>query len=65
MELRDIIKKASEKAGSLSELARMLNLQQQTVSAAKAHKRPLPADACVKLADFLKIDLKLIIAAND
>lgn len=65
MLMKEYIENAATKAGSLSELARMLDLQQQTVSAAKAHKRQLPTKAVVQLSEYIGADLKSVIAANE
>lgn len=65
MQLKDYIEEGAKKAGSLSELGRMLCLQQQTISAAKGHKRPLPVKAVVQLADYIGADLRSVIAANE
>lgn len=65
MKLHDYIEKAATKAGGLSALGRMLELQQQTISAAKSHKRPLPLDAAIKLADYIEADRIAVISANE
>lgn len=65
MELREYIEKAANTAGSVAELARMLDLSREATSLAKGHKRPLPIDACVKLADYIKVDRMNVIAANE
>lgn len=65
MQLRDYIEQGAKKAGSLTELGKMLDMSQPTISGAKAHKRPLTAMAIVKLAKFLDTDLESLIAANE
>jgi hypothetical protein len=65
MELRNYIELGAEKAGSLTALGKMLDMSQPTISSAKAHKRPMPIDAVVKLADYIDADLKALIAANE
>ena len=51
MELREFIEIGAKKAGSLTELGKMLGQDQRHMSNAKAHTRPLPLDAAVRLAD--------------
>lgn len=65
MELRDYIELGAKKAGSLTELGKMLDMSQPTISGAKAQKRPLTAKAVVQLAEFIDADLKAVIAANE
>lgn len=65
MELRDYLEIGARKAGSLTALGKLLNLSQPNISGVKAHKRPLPIDAVVKLADYIGADLKAVIAANE
>ena len=65
MELRDYIETASKKAGSTAELARIIGLTREATSAAKGHKRPLPAIALAKLSIYLQIELEKLTAANE
>lgn len=65
MQLRDYIEQGATKAGSLTALGKMLDMSQPTISAAKAHRRPLTNKACFQLADFIGADLKAVIAANE
>lgn len=65
MELNELIAKGAEKAGSVAELARELGVTREAASAAKSHKRPLPTDAAIKLADFIGADRMAVIAANE
>jgi len=65
MELRDYLKLGAEKAGSLTALGAFLGIDQRHMSNHKAHSRPLPLDAAVKLADYIGADLKAVLAAND
>lgn len=65
MELRDYIEQGAKKAGSLTELGKMLDMSQPFISKAKAHTRPLPAKAVVQLAEFIEADLRAVIAANE
>ena len=65
MELREYLDIGAKKAGGLTALGELLGQGQTTMSAAKAHKRPLPLDAAVKLADYIGADLRTVIAANE
>ena len=65
MELRDYIDQGAKKAGSLTNLGKILDMSQPRMSNAKAHRKPLPIDAVIKLADYLEIDLRALIAANE
>lgn len=65
MELRDYIEAGATKAGSVAALARMLGIVQQPMNEAKHHRRPLPLDAAVKLADYIDADRMEVIAANE
>ena len=65
MTLREYIDAAAAKAGSVAALARMLGLIQQTMNEAKHHRRPLPLDAAIKLADYIGADRIAVISANE
>lgn len=65
MELRDYIAEGTKKAGTMTELGRIIGVRQQEMTTAKAHRRALPLDACVKLADYLDAPLRSVIAANE
>lgn len=65
MELREFIEIGAKKAGSLTELGKMLGQDQRNMTSAKGHRRPLPLDAAVKLADYVGADLRAVIAANE
>lgn len=65
MELRDYIDQGAKKAGSVSALARQLGLLQQSMNEAKHHRRQLPLDSAVKLADYIEADRIAVIAANE
>lgn len=65
MELRDYLELGAKKAGGLTALGKMLDLSQPFMSNAKAHRKPLPIDAVVKLAELINADLKSVIAANE
>jgi plasmid maintenance system antidote protein VapI len=65
MQLRDLIEAGIERKGGVSQLADALGLARQHVTNAKAHQRGIPADACVKLSELLRVDLKTVIAASE
>lgn len=65
MKLCDYIEIGAKKAGSVAELGRYLGLTREATTQAKSHKRPLPADAVMKLADYIGEDLRKVIAANE
>jgi len=65
MELRDYIEAGAKKAGSVAALARLLGMVQQPMNEAKHHRRPLPLDAAIKLADYIEADRIAVISANE
>lgn len=65
MLLRDYIDEGAKKAGSLTALGNMLGMSQPQISGVKAHRRALPIDGAVKLADYIGADLRAVLAANE
>ncbi len=65
MELRDYIEIGISKFGTITKLAEELGLQRESLSAAKAHRRGLPAYAISKLARILEIDPQVVTAASE
>ena len=65
MMMKNYIEEGAKKAGSLTALGRILGISQPDMSNAKAMKKPIPAKAVVQLAEYIKADLKLVIAANE
>jgi plasmid maintenance system antidote protein VapI len=65
MELRDLIEAGINKKRTVTALADYLGIHPNHVSNAKAHQRGIPADACVKLSELLRVDLKTVIAASE
>jgi hypothetical protein len=65
MELRDFIEMGAHKAGSVAALGRLLDLTREATTQAKSHKRKLPTDAVMKLADYIGVELRVITAANE
>jgi hypothetical protein len=64
-ELRDFIDRGTKKAGSLSALGLLLSQSQPNMSHFRAQRKPMPTDACVKLADYIGANLRDVIAANE
>lgn len=65
MELRDYINLGIVEYGTISALADELGLQRESLSAAKSHRRGIPAYAIAKLSEILEIDPVVIMAASE
>jgi plasmid maintenance system antidote protein VapI len=65
MHLNELINLASQKAGSQTNLAKVIGVHPNVVSEAKANKRGLPAEACGKLADLIGVDRWTVLAASN
>lgn len=65
MELRDYIDMGAQKAGTLTKLGNLLGLTQPQISTIKGHKKPLPDTALVKLAEYINVPERELIAANN
>ena len=65
MELRDYIERGAEKAGNLTALGKLLDIDPRNLTGAKAHRRALPIDLCIKLADYIGADRIAVISANE
>lgn len=65
MELNQYVKMGILQKGSVSALAAHLGIAANSVTDAKAHRRGLPNDACVKLARLLNVDAMDVIAASE
>ncbi|MDR2187712.1 MAG: hypothetical protein LBE62_06620 [Azonexus sp.] len=65
MNLSEYINEGAKKAGSLTGLGTMLGIEQRNMTSAKAQRRGLPNDACVRLADYIGADRLEVIAANE
>lgn len=65
MELREFIEQGAAKAGSLTALGKILDLDQRNMTSAKAHRRGLPSDVAIKLADYIGADRIAVISANE
>lgn len=65
MELRDYLELGRKKAGTLTALGNLLGLTQPQISTIKAHRKPLPDTALVRLAEFIDVPERELIAANN
>lgn len=65
MTLSDYIEEGAKKAGNLTALAKILDMDPTNRTGAKAHRRGLPTDAAIKLADLIKADRITVISANE
>ena len=65
MELRDYINLGIVEYGTVSALADELGLQRESLSAAKSHRRGIPAYAIAKLSEILEVDPRVIMAASE
>lgn len=65
MELREFIEQGAAKAGSLTALGKILDLDQRNMTSAKAHRRGIPSDVAIKLADYIGADRIDVISANE
>lgn len=65
MELREYIDMGAQKAGTLTKLGNLLGLTQPQISTIKSHKKPLPDTALVKLAEYINVPERELIAANN
>jgi len=65
MTLSDYIEAGSKKAGSLSALARLLEMNQPDLSKAKNRSGRIPLEATIKLADYIEADRIAVISANE
>jgi len=65
MELRDYIEAGVKAKGSVTALADHLGIGPNNITGAKAHRRGLPADACMKLSKLLGVPFETVIAASE
>lgn len=65
MNFKEMLQKAIEKKGTVRELAKCLDVAEQSISNAKSGIRGLPDTSCVKLAQILGIEWKIVIAARN
>ena len=64
MELREMIETAAKIAGDQNSLAKVIGVDRNNLTAAKAGRRGLPEVACGKLAEILEVDRWTVIAAS-
>ncbi|MBS1197476.1 MAG: hypothetical protein H6R18_1261 [Proteobacteria bacterium] len=65
MELRDCIESGIKRKTTVTALATYLGVNPNSISDAKAHRRGLPNDACVKLARLIGAEPLDVIAASE
>lgn len=65
MNLRELIDRGANKAGTLTALGKILDVSQPNMSHARAMRKPLTMRHVVALADYIGEDLRLVIAANE
>lgn len=65
MQLREMIEKAAELSNGQSNLAKVIGVHPEALTAAKAGKRGLPAHACGKLAEILGIERWTVLSASE
>lgn len=65
MELHDYIEAGLAAKNGREALATFLGLEPNNITGAKAHRRGLPNDACVKLARLIGVEPLAVIAASE
>jgi hypothetical protein len=65
MELKNYIDIGVKETGSQKNLANLLGQKSEAITAAKANRRGLPIDACIKLARLINADPLEVIAASE
>lgn len=60
-----MITAAEEKAGGRKQLATILDQNPEALTSAKAHRRGLPAYACISLAKLINVNPLEVIAASE
>ena len=65
MEMKKYLELGEEKAGKQIELAKILGIQDSYIRIVKSGRRGLPADVCIKLADYIGVDRLEVIAASN
>lgn len=64
-ELKSFIQTGVEKAGTQRKLAETIGILDVNLTMAKNGKRGIPVDACILLADYIKVDRLEVIAASN
>lgn len=65
MEMKKYLELGEKKAGKQIDLARTLGIPDSYIRIVKSGRRGLPADVCIKLADFIGADRLEVIAASN
>ena len=65
MELREMIENAAKIAGDQTSLAKVIGVERNNLTGAKAGRRGLPVSACIELAKILDVAPITVIAASE
>ncbi len=65
MNMKKYLELGEEKAGKQIELAKILGIPDSYIRIVKSGRRGLPADVCIKLADYIDADRLEVIAASN
>lgn len=65
MEFRELLIRAIDRAGTVKELAHLLNVKPQQITDAKAHRNGLPIAACFQIAELIGEDPAVVVAASE
>lgn len=65
MNMKKYLELGEEKAGKQIELAKILGIPDSYIRIVKSGRRGLPADVCIKLADYINADRLEVIAASN
>lgn len=65
MEMKKYLELGEEKAGKQIELAKILGIPDSYIRIVKSGRRGLPADVCIKLADYIGANRLEVIAASN
>lgn len=64
MDIKDLLEKAEERTEGRKGLAKLLGISANALTDAKAHRRPLPDYACIRLARFVGLPEIEVMAAS-
>ena len=65
MDMKKFLELGEEKAGKQIELAKILGIPDSYIRIVKSGRRGLPADVCIKLADYIEANRLEVIAASN
>ena len=65
MELREMIIRAEKETGTVRAIAKIIGVSDSNLTAAKAGRRGIPITACGKLAEIIKVDRWIVVAASE